>query len=57
MGILILGGILFRDSYFFNEQGYLRILFGAVFILYGLFRGINGYFQMRNKRENESDSI
>ena len=49
MGILILGNILFKDSHFYGGEN-VKILFGVVFILYGLFRGVTGYLKM--KREN-----
>ena len=46
MGILILGNILFKDSHFYGGEN-VKTLFGVVFILYGLFRGVTGYLKMR----------
>jgi len=50
MGILILSGVLFPEPYFSSRE-YLRTLLGAVFVLYGMFRGVNGYIQMKKKGE------
>jgi hypothetical protein len=57
MGILILSGVLFPSPYFSGGQEYLRTLFGAVFILYGVFRGVNGYLKMKRKGEDDGELL
>ncbi|MGH2574896.1 MAG: hypothetical protein ACRDFC_04260 [Ignavibacteria bacterium] len=48
MGILIFSNVLLKDGYFY-QHGYLRIMFGLVFVLYGLFRSLRVFMNLRKK--------
>jgi len=54
MGILILGNFFGTDSIFLKDD-LVKYLFGGLLIVYGLFRGINGYLKVSRKNKDDDD--
>ena len=54
MGILILSGIFFNTGYFHSNET-LRYTFGGLLLVYGIFRGVNTYFKMKNMRNSADE--
>jgi cytochrome c biogenesis protein CcdA len=50
-GILILSGA-YNTGGLFTGNEHLRWIFGSILILYGIFRGVNAYFKLKNKNRN-----
>lgn len=51
MGILILSNIFTTNSFFRNNET-LRLSFGLILLVYGIFRGLSTYFKSKNS-DNE----
>jgi hypothetical protein len=52
MGILVLTNY-FSSNIFFHNNDVAKYAFGSLLIIYGAFRGVNSYFKIRRKPENE----
>ena len=56
MGILILGNFFGTDSIFLKDD-VVKYLFAGLLIVYGLFRGINGYLKAIRKNKDDDGFI
>jgi len=54
MGILILSGVFFHAGYFRNNST-LQYSFGGLLLIYGIFRGVNTFFKIKNAGNSEEN--
>jgi hypothetical protein len=53
-GILILSGLFFNTGYFRNSET-LRYSFGGLLVVYGIFRGVNTFYKIKNVRNSADE--
>ena len=52
MGILILTGAFNTDELFRNNE-FIRYLFGAILVVYGIFRAYNAYHKIKHPQKRQ----
>ncbi len=54
VGILILSNVFTTNAFFRNNET-LRLSFGLILAVYGVFRGLSTYFKMKNSGRQGND--
>lgn len=55
MGILILSNVLTAGSFFRNNE-LMRMTFGFILAIYGVFRGLSTYYKIKNLSRQDNDN-
>lgn len=56
MGILILSRVILADTYF-DQNGFVRVILGLIFIMYGAFRGYRAVMIIKYGKKEEDVEI